>query len=124
MITANLKDKIGYTESINRAVRIKRFTIHTAFEVSPLESHYFRNSTTDLTNIVEKNKSYLSDWKTLNVSVPLKQIQIYAQRTEKGDLTNHIIMAKTKFRALRPAKLRRETKQNSVEESSTTSIHF
>ena len=71
-----------------------RLTIHTGFKVSPFELHHGRKPRTKLVNIFEKNKSYLSDWTTLNISVPLKQIPIYTARNKKREVTDHMIMAK------------------------------
>ena len=71
-----------------------RFTIHTGLKVSPFELYHGRKSTTELTNIIKDNKSYLSDWTTLNVSVPPKQILSYVARNEKGEVMDHIIMAR------------------------------
>ena len=80
---ANREDKIGSTESINRALRLKRVTINTKNKVSLFELHRRRKLRTELTNIIKDNKSYLSDWTTLNVSVPPKQIPIHVARNEK-----------------------------------------
>ena len=93
-IIANLEDKIGFTESKNQALRGMQFKIHTALKVSPFELHYGRKLRTELTNIVKDIKSYLSDWKTMNISVLPKQIPIYVARNEKRDVTDHILMAR------------------------------
>ena len=37
LIIANLGDKMGFTKSINRVMRVMRFTIHTGVKVSPFE---------------------------------------------------------------------------------------
>ena len=55
LINANLKDKIGLTESENRALRVMRFTIYTGLDVSPFEFHHGRNPRTELTSIVKDN---------------------------------------------------------------------
>ena len=49
---ANLEDGIGLTESVNRALRVMRFTIHTGLKVTPFELHQGRKPRTELTNIV------------------------------------------------------------------------
>ena len=71
-----------------------RFTIHTGLKVSPLELHHGRKPKTELTNIIKDKKSYLLDWTTLNVSEPWKQKPIYVARNKKGEVTDHIIMAR------------------------------
>ena len=93
LIIANLEDKIDLTASVNRASRVMRFTIHAGLKVSPFEQHRGRKPRTELTNIIKDNKSYLSDWTPLNISVPPKQIPIYVARNEK-EVTDHIIMAR------------------------------
>ena len=62
---ANLEDKIGPTENINRALRVMRFTIHIGLKVSPFELHHGRKPGTKTTNIIKGNNSYPSDWTTL-----------------------------------------------------------
>ena len=93
LINAHLEDTISFTESKNQALRGRQFTIHTALNVSPFELHYGRKLRTELTNTVKHSKNFLSDWKTMNISVPPKQIPIYVLRNEKRDVTEHIVMA-------------------------------
>ena len=57
---------------------------------------------TELANIIKDNKSYLCDWKTMNVSVPRKQIPIHVARNEKVELTDHIFMATKKSLLFNP----------------------
>ena len=94
LIIANPEDKIELNENINRVWRIVRFTIHTGLKVSPFELHHGRKPTTELTKIIKRNKSYLSDWTTLSILVPPKYIPIYVARNKKSEATDHIIMAK------------------------------
>ena len=93
-VFAILEDRIILTQSINQALRVMQLTIHTRLKVSPLELHHSRKPRTELTNIVKVNNIYLSDWTTLNVSVPPKQNLTYLTRSEKRELTVHIIMAR------------------------------
>ena len=83
-----------------------RFTRHTGLKVSPFELHHGRKPRTELTNIV-KDKSYLCDWKTMNVSVAPKQIPIYVARNEE-EVTDQTIMAR--FLAIHPTSRRRESR--------------
>ena len=68
-IFANFEDKVGLTEDINRALRVMRFTIHTALEMRPFELHHGRKPKTELNNRVKENKICSSNWTTFNVSV-------------------------------------------------------
>ena len=80
------------TESVNRALRVMRFTIHTGLKRTPFELHHSRKARTELTNIVEDGKTYLSDWSEISISANKPKIPIYAD----GEITNHMVMAKTK----------------------------
>ena len=97
LIITNLEDGISLTESANRALHVMRFTIHTGFKLTPFELHHGRKSRTELTNIVRAGKSYLANWSERSVSAPNRpKIPIYVGRDADEDITNHIIMARTK----------------------------
>ena len=93
LIIANSDDEIDFTESMKRTLRIAihhtywshRMQIWILFRTEPR---------TELTYIIKDEKNCLSDWTTLNVSVPLKQFLICVARTEKVEVTNHIVMAR------------------------------
>ena len=88
---------IGITESVNRALRVMRFTIHTGLKITPFELHHGRKPRTELTNIVKDGKTYLSNWSEMPISAPTRpKIQIYVGRDAEGEITNHMVMAKTK----------------------------
>ena len=92
-----MEDGISLTESVNRALRVMRFTIHAGLKLTPFELHHQRKPRTELTNIVKDGKSYLSNWSELYVSASNRpKIPIFVGRDADGDITNHIIMAKTK----------------------------
>ena len=97
LIVANLEDNLCLTECVNRALKVMRFTIHTGLKLTPFELHHGRKPRTELTNLVKNGKSFLSDWTELSVSAERKpKIPIYASRDEEGDVTNYLVMAKTK----------------------------
>ena len=54
LIIANLEDRKNLTESINRALRVMRFTIHTGLKITPFELHHGRKPRTELTNIIRR----------------------------------------------------------------------
>ena len=92
----NLEEGIELN-GINRALRVMRFTIHTGLKRTPFELHHGRKPRTKLTNIIKDGKTYLSDWSEISISAPNKpKIPIYVGRDAGGEITNHIIMAKTK----------------------------
>ena len=63
----NLEEGIELNESINRALRVMRFTIHTGLKRTPFELHHGRKPRTELTNIVKDGKTYLSDWSEISI---------------------------------------------------------
>ena len=92
LIIANMEDNISLTESVNRALHVIQFTIHTGLKLTPFELHHGRKPRTELTNIVKDGKLYLSDWSELSVSATDKpKIPIYVGRNADGDITNHIM---------------------------------
>ena len=97
LIIANMEDGLCLTESVNRALRVMRFTIHTGLKITPFELHHGRKPRTELTNIVKDGKTYLSNWSEMIISAPDRpKIPIYVGRNAEGEITNHIVMAKTK----------------------------
>ena len=67
LLIANSDRKKGLTEGVYRTLTSMRFTKHTGFERSPFELHHGREPRNEVTNIVKLIRSYLFDWKTLNV---------------------------------------------------------
>ena len=97
LMIANLEEKISCNESIYRALRVMRFTIHTGFKMGPFELHQGKKPRVELANTVKDDTSFLLNWKTIKFSVAPKQNQIYAARNERGDVTNHIMKARNKL---------------------------
>ena len=92
-----MEDNLCLTECVNRALKVMRFTIHTGLKITPFELHHCTKPRTELTNLVEDGKSYHSDWSELCVSAEKKpKLPIYVSRDEEGDVTNTLVMAKTK----------------------------
>ena len=66
-------------------------------KLTPFELHHGRKPRTELTNLGKDGKSFLSDWTELSVLAEKKpKILIYVSRNEEGDVTNYLVMAKTK----------------------------
>ena len=82
-----MEDNTSLSESVNRALHVMRFTIHTGLKLTPFELHHGRKPRTELTNIVKDGKSYLSDWSELSVSASNNpKIPIYVGRDADGDM--------------------------------------
>ena len=55
-----MEDGISLTESVNRALRVMQFTIHTGLKLTPFELYHGRKPRTELTNTVKtENHTYL-----------------------------------------------------------------
>ena len=50
LIITNMEDGVSLTESVNRALRVMRFTIHTRLKLTPFELHHGRKPRTELTH--------------------------------------------------------------------------
>ena len=73
-----------------------RLTVNTVRKRA-FELHHGRKPRIELTNIVKDSKTYLSDWSELSISAPIRpHIPIYVGRDMNGEITNHIVMARTK----------------------------
>ena len=97
LIIANLEDNICLTECVNRALNVMRFTIHTGLKTTPFELHHGRKPRTELTNIIKDGRSFLSNWREIPVLANNRsKIPIYVDRNGDGEVSNHIVMARTK----------------------------
>ena len=84
LILANLEDEIYLRESVNRALYVLRFTIHSETKKTPFEIHLGREPRTKLSNL--KNA----------VSVDSKDLSVYITRNSAGEITDHLVMSKKK----------------------------
>ena len=74
-----------------------RFTIHTEMKITPFELHHGRKPRTELTNVIKNGKSFLSSWSELLVSASKRpKLAIYVTRNGDGEMSNNIIVARTK----------------------------
>ena len=97
LLLANMEGGNNLTGSVNRALKVMRFTIHTGLKKTPFELHHGRNPRTELTNIRKDGKSFLSDWSKLSILAPNKpKMTMYVGQDAEGEITNHMVMARTK----------------------------
>ena len=74
-----------------------RFTIHTGMKVTPFELHHGRKPRTELTNIIKDGRSFISNWSELPALASERpKIPIYITRNGDGEVSNDIVMARTK----------------------------
>ena len=92
----NLEEGTDLTESVNRALRVMRFTIYTGLKLTPFELHHGRKPRTELTKTYLCKRTLLSDWSEISISAKKPKIPIYVGRDADGEITNHMVMAKTK----------------------------
>ena len=89
-----MEDGNNLTESVKRALRVMRFTIHTGLKKTPFELHHGLKPRTELTNIIKNRKSFLSNWSELSISAPNRpKIPLYVGRDADGEITNHMVIA-------------------------------
>ena len=92
-----MEDGQSLTESVNRALRVMLFTVHTGLKKTSFELHHGRKPRTELKNIVKDGKTFLSDWSELSISASIRpKIPMFVGRDTEGEVTNHIIMARNK----------------------------
>ena len=73
-----------------------RFTIITGLKKTPK---------TELTNIGKDGKTKLSDWSEISISAPNKpKTPVFVGHDAYGEITNHLVMAKTKASVRYPFK--------------------
>ena len=97
MLTS-LEEGTDLTESVNRALRVMHSTKHTGLKRTSFELHHGRKPRTELSNIVKDGKAYLSDWSERSISAPNKpKIPIYVGRDADREITNYMVMARTKI---------------------------
>ena len=58
LVITNMEDGQSLTESVNRALRVMRSTIHTGLKKTPFELHHGGKPRTELTNIVKDGKIF------------------------------------------------------------------
>ena len=93
-----MEDDLSLTDCVNRALNVMRFTIHTRLEITPFELPHDRKPRTELSNVMKTTgKSFLSNLLEMCLSVNKRpKIPIYVTRNGDGEVSNHIIMARSK----------------------------
>ena len=98
LLLAKMENGNNLTESVKRALKVMRFTIHTGLKTTPVEIHHGREPKTELKNIIKERKSFSSDWSELSILAPNKsKISIYVRRDYEWEITNHLVIACTKI---------------------------
>ena len=74
-----------------------RFTLHTGLKITPFSIHHCRKPRTELTNVMKTGQSVLSNWSEMFISANIRQkTPIHVTRNGDGEVTNHILMLRTK----------------------------
>ena len=85
LVLANLEDDRNLRESVNRALYVLRFTVHSETKKTPFELHFGRTPRTKLSNL--RN----------SISVDSKDLSVYITRNSAGQITDHLVMSKKKM---------------------------
>ena len=80
----NLEETQNLRESLNKALYVLRFTIHSQTKKTPFELHFGREPGTKLSNL--KNA----------ISVDSKDLSVYITRNSAGEIIDHLVMSKKK----------------------------
>ena len=101
------------TESVNQALRVMRFTVHTGLKETPFELHHGRKPRIEIGNFVKDGKTDLSDWSELSISAPIRtKTPIYVGRGADGRITNHIVKARAKAKEKQQSGGQKSPKKN------------
>ena len=84
LILANLEDDQNLRESVNRALYVLRFTVHSEIKKTPFELHFGRTPRTKLSNLRS------------SISVDSKDLSVYITSNSAGQITDHLVMSKKK----------------------------
>ena len=84
LILVNLEENQNLRESVNRALYVLRFTIHSETKKTPFELHFGRTPRTKLSHL--KN----------SILVESKDLSVYITRNSAGQITDHLVMSKKK----------------------------
>ena len=84
LVMANLEDDQNLRESLNRALYVLRFTVHSETKKTPFKLHFGRTPRTKLSNL--RN----------SISVDSKDLSVYITRNSGGQITDHLVMSKKK----------------------------
>ena len=84
------------TEGVNRALHVMPFTIHTRSNITPFELHHGRNLRTEITNLIIHGKSSYLLVGIIRFSGKRTEHTNLRFRKHRGEVSNHIVMARTK----------------------------
>ena len=87
LLKANSEDGINLRKSLDKALHVLRFTIHSETQKTPFELHFGQKPRTKLTKL--KNA----------ISADSKDLSVYITRSSTGEITDHLVMSKTKAEA-------------------------
>ena len=85
LIKTNLEETQNLRESLNKALYVPRFTIHSEMKKTPFELHFGREPGTKLSDL--KNA----------ISVDVKDLSLYITRNTAGEITDLLVMSKKKI---------------------------
>ena len=70
LVIGNMEDRKNLAESVNRALRVIRFPVHTGSKRTPFALHHRRKPRTGQTNIIKDGKTFFSNWSEFFISAP------------------------------------------------------
>ena len=92
---ANLEDGLTFEESVTRAIKTIRQTMHSTLKMTPFQLHYGRKPRTPITNLIGQPACLLTDWKKTITNYVLAQpaeLQVYTIQDSDGELADYLVL--------------------------------
>ena len=98
---ANLEDGLTFEESVTRAIKTIRQTMHSTLKMTPFQLHYGRKPRTPITNLIGQPTCLLTDWKKTITNYILAQpaeLQVYTIQDSDGELADYLVLNESRKR--------------------------
>ena len=98
---ASLEDGLTFEESVTRAIKTIRQTMHNTLIMTPFQLHYGRKPRTPITNLIGQPACLLTDWKKTITNYILAQpaeLQVYTIQDSDGDSADYLVLRESRKR--------------------------
>ena len=98
---ANLEDGLTFDESVNKAIKTIRQTMHNTLKMTPFQLHYGRKPRTPITNLIGQPACLLTNWKKTITNYILAQpaeLQVYTIQDSDGELADYLVLNESRKR--------------------------
>ena len=98
---ANLEDGLTFEESVARAIKTIRQTMHNTLKMTPFQLHYGRKPRTPITNLIGQPACLSTDWKKTITNYVLAQpaeLQVYTIQDSDGEFSDYLVLNESRKR--------------------------